>query len=156
MSAVVNRERSTATPTQAARERGWGRDMTLSGGVVAQALESRRFPQAAAEGQGGVAEPGAKQESSSGTPGVPRLRLHAPYRLLDVHRRCREPDLNLHAPSTFEACPSPAVELLRQAKGAPRVDLPFDEALLADRLWPPFFGSGGGDLPPRRAGRAVS
>src|SRR6266536_1986558 len=58
---------------------------------------------------------------------------HPPDRFLDVHRRCCEPNLNLDAPSSFEAGPSQPVELFRQAEGSFYKDLPFDEALLAQR-----------------------
>ena len=51
------------------------------------------------------------------------LRGDLSYRSLDVHRRCREPELNLHPGSTSEAGPSQAMQFLCQAEG------PFDAGL---------------------------
>ena len=67
------------------------------------------------------------------------LLAHAPDRLFDVHRRRREPNLNLDTASPFAARPPQTMQLFRQSEGPFDVDLPFDHALLPQRTGQPFL-----------------
>ena len=82
---------------------------------------------------------GAKRRKQSSDGGRTVACPHRFHRFLDVHRRGRQPELNLDATSPFEPRPPQAMQLLPQAECSLHVGLSFDQTLLAQRASQPFL-----------------
>jgi len=108
----------------------------------------------------------ARHRGRAGHPGS------APDGPLDVHRRCREPQLDLDAASSPETRPPQPVQFFRQAEGAFYMGLPLDEPPFAQRARDTFLSGlhqvegpravqrtidpGGSALRAERAGRTAA